>query len=117
MRETGRRESCVLQPYHECPLLDLQQDDVSALRHPGQQHSSGADGQPAHVQPTRRRVQLVDLGTARPERHQPAARTHWAYRRTQRLVELSKHQLINTPKDGARHYYHHQREVRTRQVV
>ena len=64
--------------YHECPLLDLDEDHVSALRHPGQQHGDGADGQPAHVQATRRRVQLMDLSAARPERHQIAARPHWS---------------------------------------
>lgn len=76
-RKERRRREELLQPYHERPLLDLQQDDVSALRHPGQQYGDGTDGQPADVQPTRRRVELVDLGAARPERHQPAARAYW----------------------------------------
>lgn len=48
-------------------------DDSATLGHPGQQHSDSTDGQPAHVQATGRRVQLMDFGTAGPEGHQPAA--------------------------------------------
>ena len=57
--------------------MDLEHDDVASARHPGQQDAEASDGEPAHVQAARCRVQLVDLGAPHPEGHEPAARTHW----------------------------------------
>lgn len=47
--------------YHEGPLVRLLRDDSAALGHPRQEEGDAADGEPAHVQAARRRVQLVDL--------------------------------------------------------
>lgn len=76
LRRRRCRPATLNDSYHESPLLDFVHDDGASLGHPGQQHCDAADGQPADVEAAGRRVQLVDLGAARPEGHQPAAGEH-----------------------------------------
>ena len=92
--------------YHEGPLLDFEHDDGASLGHPGQQHSDAADGQPAHVQAARGRVQLVNLGAPCPEGHQPAAREHWAPERGREGERKRKKKTKERKREGDKRKKH-----------